>query len=246
MAEMDDKKKKLFDLDSIPRTRIPEIIVSKIKEKIFSGDLRPGEKLPSERELVLSFNTSRITVRSAIRTLETLGLIEVRRGAEGGAFVKEINSSHCSDFLSEMLERGLINIYEVTETRLLLEPDVAKLAAERATDEDISSMKECIEKAKKYISESKRPRIINIDFHNMVAKATHNKMIYFEITSLTRIMAKNVDYSSLDNHDVASTIERHQKIFEAIKNYKPDLAFKEMYNDIEMVYEALKKNDRGK
>jgi len=238
-----DKNKKIFDFQLMPKSRIPEIIVEKIKEKIFSGDLATGEKLPSERELVLDFNTSRITVRSAIRTLETLGFIEVRRGVGGGAFVKEIDSSHCADFLSDMLEKGLLDIYEVTETRLLLEPSVARLAAERANNEDISSMKECIDKARTYISEEKRPRIINIDFHSMVAKSTHNKMIYFEITSLTRIMSKNVDYSTLDNHDVISTIERHQKIFNAVKNHEPDEAFREMYNDIEMVYKALKKNN---
>lgn len=239
---MDDNKK-IFDFQLMSKSRIPEIIVEKIKEKIFLGVLAPGEKLPSEREMVLNFNTSRITVRSAIRTLETLGLIEVKRGAEGGAFVKEIDSSHYADFLSDMLENGLLNIYEITESRLLLEPNVAKLASERANEEDIFLMKECIDKAKKYISEEKRPRITNINFHNLVAKSTHNKMIYFEITSLTRIMAKNIDYSTLPNHDVESTIERHQKIFDAIKSHKGEDAFKEMHNDIEMIYKALKKSN---
>ena len=239
---MSNNKKQIPKFESIPRTNIPKIIVSKIKEKIFSGELKPGDKLPSERELVNNFNTSRITIREAIRMLETVGLVEVKRGKEGGSFVKEINSAYYADFLSDMLVQGLLSISEITETRLLLEPPVAKLSAERANEEDISRMRECINEAKLYILEEKRPRSININFHNLVAKSIHNKMIYFEVTSITRIMVKNVDYSTLDNHDVLSTIERHEKIFNAIRMHKPEEAFKEMYNDIEMVHLALKKN----
>ena len=239
---MSNNKKQIPKFESIPRTNIPKIIVSKIKEKIFSGELKPGDKLPSERELVNNFNTSRITITEAIRMLETVGLVEVKSGKGGGSFVKEINSAYYADFLSDMLVQGLLSISEITETRLLLEPPVAKLSAERANEEDISRMRECINEAKLYILEEKRPRSININFHNLVAKSIHNKMIYFEVTSITRIMVKNVDYSTLDNHDVLSTIERHEKIFNAIRMHKPEEAFKEMYNDIEMVHLALKKN----
>ncbi len=238
------EEKKVVKFDSISRAKIPEIIVSKIKEKIFSGELRVGSKLPSERELTIHFNTSRITVREAIRTLETLGLVGVRRGAEGGAFIKEINSAYFSDFLSDMLARKLLNISDIIEVRIMLEPQVARLSAERAKEEDISQMRECIDNAKLHISEPKRPRSANIEFHNLVAKSTYNKMIYFEITSITRIMINNVDYSILDNHDVASTIERHERIFKAIEKRDPEEAFKEMYNDIEMIHLALKKYEK--
>ncbi|MBC8389285.1 MAG: FadR family transcriptional regulator [Actinobacteria bacterium] len=240
---MSNSKKQILKFESIPRTNIPKIIVSKIKEKIFSGELKPGDKLPSERELVNNFKTSRITIREAIRMLETVGLVEVKRGKEGGSFVKEINSAYYADFLSDMLVQGLLNISEITETRLMLEPGIAKLSAKRANEEDISRMRECINEAKLYILEKKRPRSININFHNLVARSIHNKMIYFEVTSITRIMTKNVDYSTLDNHDVLSTIKRHEKIFNAIRMHKPEEAFKEMYNDIEMVHLALKKNE---
>jgi len=231
--------------DPISRVKIPEIIVSKIKEKIFSGELGAGSKLPGERELAHSFNTSRITIRDAIRTLETLGLIEVRRGAGGGAFIREINSAYFSDFLSDMLVQGLLSISDITEVRLMLEPHVAELSAERASQEDISLMRECINNAKLYVSEPKRPRSTNIAFHNLVAKSTNNRMIYFEITSITRIMIKNVDYSTLDNHDISNTIKRHERIFRAIEKHKPEEAFKEMYNDVEMIHLALKKYENS-
>lgn len=238
-------EKQVVKFKSIPRVKIPEMLVSKIKEKIFSGELRVGDKLPSERELKIQFNTSRITVREAIRTLETLGLIEVRRGAGGGAFVQEINTTCFADFLSDMLSQSILDISDITEVRLMLEPQVARLSAERANEEDISQMRECIDNAKLHISEPKRPRSTNITFHNLVAKSTHNKMIYFEITSITRIMIKNVDYSTLDNHDISSTIKRHEKIFRAIEKRKPEEAFKEMYNDIKMIHLALKKYEKN-
>ena len=128
----------------------------------------------------------------------------------------------------------------------MLEPQVARLSAERANEEDISQMRECINNAKLHVSEPKRPRSTNIAFHNLVAKSTHNKMIYFEITSITRIMIKNVDYSTLDNHDVSSTIKRHEKIFNAIEGHKQEEAYKEMYNDIKMIHSALKKSEGKK
>lgn len=227
--------------EPIVRDKLSEIIITKLKEKVFSGELRTGDKLPSERELVQQFDTSRITVREAIKTLETLGLIEIRRGSSGGAFVRAINSTCYSDLYCDMLGQGLIDISDITEVRLMMEPQIAKLAAERASKKDIIQMKACIDEAKLHLLEPKIPRSTNIHFHNLVAESTHNRMIYLEITAITRIMIKNVDYSSLDNYSISKTIERHERIFKAIENGDSELASREMYNDIEMIHSALKK-----
>ncbi len=241
-----NKIDRVVTFDPIIRDKLSEIIITKIKEKIFSGELKEGDKLHSERELVQQFNTSRITVREAIRTLETLGLIEVRRGAGGGAFVRSINSNCFSDFFCDMLVQGLLDISDITEVRLMLEPQVARLAAERANEQDIAQMRACIDEAKLHLLEPKIPRSTNINFHNLVAESTHNRMIYLEITSITRIMIKNVDYSSLDNHSISKTIERHERIFKAIESRDPEQASREMYNDIEMIHSALKKGEGKK
>ena len=107
-------------------------------------------------------------------------------------------------------------------------------------EEEKKRIDACIDEAKLHLLAPKKPRSTNIHFHNLVAESTHNRMIYLEITAITRIMIRHVDYSSLDNYSISKTIERHERIFKAIESGDSELASREMYNDIEMIHLALK------
>src|SRR5437763_3184626 len=120
--------------------RVSETIARRLKKQISTGALIPGEKLPPERHMAQRFRTSRVSVREAYRSLEELGLLTIRRGAEGGAFIADLDHGPVMRSLSLMLRLGKTTNDEITEARLLIEPPIARLAARRARPEDIERL----------------------------------------------------------------------------------------------------------
>src|SRR6201992_3385405 len=117
--------------------RISEIIVDQIRLLMRQGQLKPGDRLPPERDLCERFGVSRVTVREALRMLESSGLVEIRVGARGGAFVTVPTTGHVGDGLTDMLTLSALTAADVTEVRLLLEVGIIPLVVERATEEDL-------------------------------------------------------------------------------------------------------------
>ena len=120
--------------------RVSETIASRITEQISSGALRPGEKLPAERDMAERFRTSRVSVREAYRSLEELGLLTIRRGAEGGAFITDLDHKAVVRSFSLMLRLGKTTHAEIAEACLLVEPPIARLAARRARADDLARL----------------------------------------------------------------------------------------------------------
>ncbi len=125
---------------SIQPNRISSSIMDQIKEAVFQNKLMPGDKLPSEHELMKQFNASRVTVREALRTLEYSGILEIKRGSRGGCFIKDQNSKIVTNFLQDMFATGKIKISDLTEVRLALEPLSAKVAASRAKEPSLKQI----------------------------------------------------------------------------------------------------------
>src|SRR5438034_369144 len=120
--------------------RVSESIARRIKKQISDGALLPGEKLPAERDMAQRYRTSRVSVREAYRSLEELGLLTIRRGAEGGAFITDLDHGPVMRSLSLMLRLGKTTHEEITEARLLIEPPIARLAARRAHPGDLERL----------------------------------------------------------------------------------------------------------
>src|SRR6266446_10325123 len=127
-------------LVSAPGGRVSAAIVHRIKDQISKGRLVAGHKLPAEREMARRFKTSRVSVREAYRSLEELGLLRIRRGAEGGAFIAQFDHEPVRRSLSLVLGLGNTSHSEVTEARMLIEPSIARLAALRARPEDLAKL----------------------------------------------------------------------------------------------------------
>src|SRR5512140_3282924 len=123
-------------------------IVLQIKNQIFTGRIPAGNRLPSENELCEQFGVSRTTVRDALRVLESQGLVEIKVGAGGGAFVSEPRHETVSESLSNMLKMNSMNIEELAEARMVIETAIAALAAKRATAKDIAAIEEAIADAR--------------------------------------------------------------------------------------------------
>jgi DNA-binding FadR family transcriptional regulator len=150
--------------------RISAEIVDQIKGAIRDGRLQPGDQLPAERELTRQLGVSRVSVRDALRMLEANGLVEVRVGARGGAFVTAPAPSLVSEGFADMLRMAEVAPADVTELRLVFELAMLPLAVERATEDDLAELEAICaasEAAGYDVSFSAR-------FHTRLAACTHN------------------------------------------------------------------------
>jgi DNA-binding FadR family transcriptional regulator len=121
-------------LNPINDHRISELIIAQVRALIHEGRLRPGDRLPPEREMCARFGVSRVAVREALRVLEANGLIDVRVGAHGGAFVIQPSGDRVRDSIQDLLTLSSVTASNVTEVRLVLEEHRAILAATRVGD----------------------------------------------------------------------------------------------------------------
>jgi DNA-binding FadR family transcriptional regulator len=163
--------------------RISETIVEQVRQLMRQGQLRPGDRLPAERDLCERFGVSRVTVREALRMLESSGLVEIRVGARGGAFVTAPTSDHIGDGLADMLSLSVISAADVTEVRLILEVGIVPLLCERATEEDLDDLDRMCEAARDALRSGDYSMEMSAEFHVRVARATHNPALALLVES---------------------------------------------------------------
>jgi len=226
---------------SVHTNRISYSVVDQIKDAIFQKKLRPGDKLPSERQLMEQFETSRVTVREALRTLEYSGIIEIKRGAEGGAFIRDPSTKFVNNFLQDMFSMGKIRIPNLTEARLAVEPFAVKLATERIKEKsfeqlmlNIRETKECLDK-----NNYNDARLFNLEFHRLIAQASENLVIFFMVDSIMDIMENNISSIPIPAKPVERTAQYHEKIYLAIKNRDAEKAQDLMFSHVQDIQRTL-------
>ena len=221
-----DRENALFAPVSVARAS--SSIADQIRQAIITGRLAEGERLPPERELAEQFGVSRVTVRDALRALEAMGLIEVRVGARGGAFVTVPTGSIVGQTMSDMMMMSAVTPEDIVEARLVVELGTVTLACARATDEDLAAMRALDERAEAALKAKTYTRELSWDFHALVAKAAHNGAI----EGLT-----NSFRSSLSMHPIrtregakahALSVEEHERILAAIERRDGAAARREM------------------
>jgi GntR family transcriptional repressor for pyruvate dehydrogenase complex len=129
----------------IRQLRISEEVAEQLKQSIVSGHFKPGEKLPPERDLADEFQVSRVAIREALRKLEHAGFIVTRQGATGGAYVTDLNFEYLVNAFLDLFLSEKISIPELHHVRLLIEPEVARLAASNITPEHAQQLKEALD-----------------------------------------------------------------------------------------------------
>jgi GntR family transcriptional regulator, transcriptional repressor for pyruvate dehydrogenase complex len=163
--------------------RASQAIVDQIRALLRDGRLAPGDRLPSERELCQQFGVSRVTVREALRILETGGLITIKVGARGGAFVTSPTSDQVGAGLADLMTLSPMTAVEVTEARLVFELGIVPLVVQRATDTDITSLRAMMDEHISLHRKGHYTEELSADFHIAVAQTTHNAAISMLVRS---------------------------------------------------------------
>ena len=210
MANFQSLKKPLLSLE----------VEQAIKNSIADEMYKPGEKLPSERELVDQFQVSRVTVREALRNLQRSGLVTVKRGIYAGAYVSEPTPDPITENFENLIRLGRIDYSHLIDARMYIEPLAAETAARYRTAEDIERLNKLLQQASSAIDESwKQARLTNVKFHCEVAKITQNPIIIFITESITQTCSELIiekTSSKLDKQAIAKLIGEHHDILEAI------------------------------
>lgn len=152
-------------------------IVNQVRQAILSGQLQPGHRLPTEKELLLQFGVSKHTLREALRALESMGFIEIRQGAGGGPVVSEIDMENTRDMIASFLYFKNVSIPHLCEVRKVFEPYLARLAAERATPEDVEALKSMNQAYRKSLTRRKPAIKDEVSFHVLLGEVSGNPVM---------------------------------------------------------------------
>jgi DNA-binding FadR family transcriptional regulator len=179
--------------------RISEVIVEQVRLLIRQGRLRPSDRLPSERDMCETFGVSRVTVREALRVLEAGGLIEIRVGARGGAFVTVPTRERVSAGLADLIRLSPMTASEVAEARLVFELGIVPMVVARATEEDLADLLRLCREQQAAADDDSCPAPLSAEFHVRVAGATHNPAIEMLVHSFHGPLLD----SAQDGHETA-------------------------------------------
>ena len=233
---------------SVRPDRISQTIVDQIKEAIFQKKIKIGDKLPSERQMMEQFETSRVTVREALKNLENSGILEIRRGTQGGAFVRDPDVKFVSSFLQDMFSMGNIRVFDLTEARMAVEPFSVKIATERIKEDSLEQIKQNIKETKECLK-SNNPtdaRLLTLEYHRLIAQASENPVIFFMVDSIMDIMENNVSTIVISAESIEKTLHYHEDIYEAVMKRNPEKAQALMLKHIQEIHAALDLGTNGK
>lgn len=214
-------------------------IVKQVEDSIRKKVLVPGQKLPTENELSSIFGVSRPVVREALQMLSTRGLITIKKGK--GAFVSEYHEAMAFNPMHLYLELNLSKdlIIQLVTIRKLLEPNIARLAAEQRTEKDIRDLEAILEQFESVGEENhKRQGELDRDFHLRLAYSTQNPIIPLIVDPVFQMMPK-IKTIILNHVEQAhaSAVEHHRKILDKIVAQDVEGAYQEMLEHISIAEE---------
>lgn len=220
-------------------------VVEALRGEILAGRRTPGERLPGEQTLVEQFGVSRSVVREALRVLEAQGLVEVRHGYQGGAFVASEGLSSLLAALQDSLQLGELGVGELYEARLVLEPVMARLAAGRADAEMIASLRDKNAEIERLVAADEDPFAANMEFHALIARASGNRALSLPLEALfglwETLHGRYPPLKPVTRQSVAA----HERLIEAIAAGDSEIAWQVMVEHLRALEARFRKLERA-
>lgn len=222
-----------------------DVLADDLRNRILRGDFPEGTALPPERELVIQTRMSRTTVREALRILEVQGLVRIRTGRSGGAFVQKPGEESVANTVSLLIRGRKIRMTALLETREAIEPACAQLAAKYRTDEDIHRLEEA--NAAIDVESASLDGFLqaNLDWHMGVALASHNELLIGFMRAISAAIYTGTNNQGFVDDAVRSTTVRaHQSVTDAIRAQDVDAALRRMTRHVHSYAEAVLEVDQ--
>jgi GntR family transcriptional repressor for pyruvate dehydrogenase complex len=226
---------------SVKSNKVSEHIVEQIRKAIFDGTLRPGDKLPPERELTKNFKVSKATLREAMRSLEVLGFLDIRKGVSGGGFVTEVDMKKARDSFINFLHFKNLSLNNLTEVRLILESHIAEKAAVAITEDDLKGLKKLIEECE-YVLKHDIPiesRKNEIEFHRIIGSVTGNPILMFILDFVEDLLIDTKEILQPGKEFSKKVLNAHKRIYKALLEKNSKKVKQEMIKHIREVERDL-------
>jgi GntR family transcriptional repressor for pyruvate dehydrogenase complex len=216
-----------------------EVLANELRESILSGRFPEGTALPTERDMVIQTQMSRTTVREALRILEVQGLVRIKTGRSGGAFVQRPDGDSVANTVNLLIRGRQIRMAALLETREGVEPVCARLAAKYRTDEDLDRL-EAANVAIGADGPIEGFLQANVDWHVAVATASHNELLTGFMAALSRAIYESTDNRAFVDAEVRrTTVLAHRRITDAIRDGNIDAALRRMTRHVHAYAEAV-------
>jgi GntR family transcriptional regulator, transcriptional repressor for pyruvate dehydrogenase complex len=203
--------------------RVSDEVFEQLKQSILLGQFKPGERLPPERDLAEAFRVSRVAIREALRSLENSGFVNTRQGATGGAFVTDLTFDHLARSFLDLFLAEKISIPELYQVRLLIEPEMARMAAEHVTPANARRLKEALAWEEGPIQSLEEDVERKMAVHFILADMCGNRFFEALVRSLMELTQRVVEAGDPDFHFIHPA-GMHRPVVEAVLAGNPQKA----------------------
>jgi GntR family transcriptional repressor for pyruvate dehydrogenase complex len=191
-------------------------IVSQVRAAVFSGQIKTGDFLGSETSLSAQFNVSRMAARDALRTLEAVGIVEIRMGAKGGAWIAQGNPERFADALAIQLHLIGVTGEEIFDAQMAIEVTSAELAAQNATEEDLKKLSGILGELDKLRDDPLAFTDASLRFHEAIVESSHNRVLLAQFRALRFVLQPLLAPNT--THAIAARVIRsHKSVLNAIE-----------------------------
>jgi len=230
---------------AVVRTRRAfEEICDQIGVEVAAGRLRPGDRLPAERDLAEQFGVSRTAVREALRSLEMAGIVECQKGINGGPFIRQGDPGIITRAIRDMVFLGKISTESVTEARILITNDAIRLACLRATEEDLDAIERDVDLWDDLVKRGDHTRRATsiVEFYRLIARATHNEVLVMMVDSLSEIVRLLLARVAPEPRSDVALVRR--RILKHLRARDADRATDEMTSHLKRLSRYLKEQEK--
>lgn len=191
-------------------------IVAQIREALFAGDLKTGDVLGSEGELARRFGVSRMSVRDALRSLEAMGIVDIRMGAKGGAMIAAGSGDRFADALAIQLKLIGVTREDILQARAGIESMTIALATMHATPEDRNRIRQVLAEAHECLDDPERSAWLGEEFHLAIAKATRNEVLIAQLRAMREVLMPPAQWP--DHEQARRMLDVHTELFRLIES----------------------------
>ncbi|CAB1061697.1 hypothetical protein D1BOALGB6SA_6472 [Olavius sp. associated proteobacterium Delta 1] len=224
----------------LKKQRFSDQVADLIQKKILEGNLAISTNLPSEKEMAGEFQVSRSVIREALRILEISGLVLIRKGPTGGIFVSNVYHEPIKRSLNNLIASGEVTLEHLIDARMLIEPHIAREAAQHAKSEDLKKFRDLFDDSSTHLDDPEYLKQNNLKFHLMLARASGNPVLSIMLESVFELLVEQTqDFVDLplEKH----FFQLHQKILKVIEAKRPEEAERLIKEDIIDVKRKIKK-----
>lgn len=234
--------------DEVQQKKVALDIVSQVREAILAGKLRAGDRLPAEKELVARFAVSKHTLREALRALEAMGFLAIRKGSGGGATVLEVDMKTTRDSIANFLHFQNVSVLDLSQVRKFIEPPLTRMAAEHISTDALGRLVLTHRMCHDALARGENIYKYEIEFHRLLAEASGNPVCLLIQDFVNSLLGDIKSHLQPGLGFLKQVLAAHDRILDAVQSRDPERAAGEMYIhvcEVEEALEAIRKQRSG-